>query len=175
VISRLLEDNFKVIPIPGPSAITAHISVSGILANRFIFLGFFPKKKGEADNFIAKAIHLEIPILFYETSKRIIESLDWLNQNYSIEKISLAKEMTKIHETYLQGTYEEVVAQLSEIKIKGEWSVFIQLSFSEQNKLDINKTIEYLKKLGLNNKQIIDIGKNIYKLSKNDIYKLLIS
>ncbi|OGM30477.1 16S rRNA (cytidine(1402)-2'-O)-methyltransferase [Candidatus Woesebacteria bacterium RIFCSPHIGHO2_01_FULL_44_10] len=115
----------KVVPIPGPSAVTAALSVCGFNVSKYIFLGFWPKKK------VTKLIELikltKLPIVFFESPHRIIKTLNLLIENFGgTRRAFVAREMTKMYETYYRGSLLEVSQQLQGLSLKGELTVVIE-------------------------------------------------
>jgi len=115
-ISRELE--IKIIPIPGPSALTSLASVSGFPMDKFLFLGFPPKKR-KREKFFQKIKKSKIPVIVYESPHRITKTLKELPRE---REIVVGRELTKIHETIYRGKPEEVLNQLKE---KGEFTIII--------------------------------------------------
>lgn len=112
--------------IPGPTALAALFSVAGISANRFLFLGFLPKKKGRAKIFqeIEKSSY---PIVFYESPYRIIPTLQELRKKGNFYCV-VGRELTKKFETIYRGNVGEVLEQLRKDRVKGEFTIIIQKS-----------------------------------------------
>jgi 16S rRNA (cytidine1402-2'-O)-methyltransferase len=119
----------NIVPIPGASAITTALSVSGFNASEFLFLGFWPKKKsGKLINLI-KLSHKEVKtVIFYESPFRIIKTLNILEKEFGGDAtVLVARELTKLHETLYRGTIASVLGQLKTSTIKGEIVVVLQL------------------------------------------------
>jgi len=120
----------NVIPIPGPSALIAAASVSGISMHKFLFLGFPPSKR-KRKKFFQEVVYSKYPVIFYESSHRIIKTLNELNKVQAPEKMSehlqllVFRELTKKFETMYQGTIEEVIRKVEENNSKGEFVVII--------------------------------------------------
>ncbi len=113
LIAYLLEHlpELKVIPIPGPSSLTAALSISGINVSKFTFLGFLPKKG--KDKMFLKLMEQQIPIVFYESPHRIIKTMEWLINLVGEDKqIFIGQELTKIYERVLRGNLSEVKEKL---------------------------------------------------------------
>lgn len=110
--------------IPGPSAITAAISIAGVSGNQFSFLGFVPSKKGRETFFTDLELY-DHPLVFLEATHRIIKTLESLVQRYPASTIYLGRELTKMHEEMLVGTPAEVLAILTAtpVKQKGEFVI----------------------------------------------------
>jgi 16S rRNA (cytidine1402-2'-O)-methyltransferase len=115
----------KIIPIPGPSAAIAALSISGFPTDKFIFLGFPPQKKGREKFFkeIAAAKHT---VVFYESVHRIIKALEQLKEFLSADRqIVVCRELTKQFETIYRGAVSRVLKAVKNDKIKGEYVIVI--------------------------------------------------
>jgi len=125
--SLSLRGRIPVVPIPGASAITTALSVSGLPMSKFLFLGFFPKKKRLK---LIKLIKLtKLPIVFYESPYRILKTLEFLEEKLGGDRgVFIARELTKLHETLYRGMLSEVRGQLEKAKIKGEIVVLVEMN-----------------------------------------------
>ena len=125
-IYEKLESSIKVIPIPGPSALITALQASGVSVSEFTFLGFLPTKKGRETKFkfIAES---PLPVVFYESTHRILKTLESLNKVCPHKKITIARELTKMFEEFIKGTAQEVYNQILEDKNrqKGEFVVIV--------------------------------------------------
>ncbi len=112
--------------IPGPSAVTAAISIAGINGNQFSFLGFIPSKKGR-ETFFADLELYDLPVVFLEATHRITKALESLAARYPQATVHLGRELTKLHEEMLVGTPGELLATLTEkpVKQKGEFVLIL--------------------------------------------------
>ena len=124
LIARARAMGARIEAIPGPSAVTAAISIAGIVGNQFTFLGFAPLKKGR-ETFIRNLTSHVQPVVFFESTHRIMKLLNQIGEVYPEAKIRLAREQTKLHEEFIIGTPALVHAILSEtpVKQKGEFVV----------------------------------------------------
>jgi len=122
-------DNLIVIPIPGPSALTAAASISGFPMDKFIFMGFPPAKK-KRKNFFEEIINSRYPVIFYESPYRIIKTLNELRTMFQVSsfkfQVVVCRELTKKFETIYRGKIDEVLNRLKESKIKGEFVVVVE-------------------------------------------------
>ena len=119
------QPELKVIPIPGASAIPTALSVSGFDSSKFLFLGFWPKKK--VNNLLTLIRYVKVNIVFYESPHRIIRTLEILEKSFGKNaKIFIGRELTKMHETLYRGTLKDVKDRLYKEKIKGEIVVVIE-------------------------------------------------
>ena len=127
-IRKRFEKSVEIITIPGASALTAALSVSGVPSSEFLFLGFLPRKKGRQKLFkeIAESGRT---VVFYESPHRILKTLESLDSSLGGGKeVVIARELTKIHEEVVSGTPDELLAILKEYpkKQKGEFVVIIR-------------------------------------------------
>jgi 16S rRNA (cytidine1402-2'-O)-methyltransferase len=110
-----------VVPIPGPSAVTAAISVSGFPADRYLFLGFAPRKGAERDRWLRQALTPGVTIVCFEAPGRTAELLEELGAGgASTRRACLGREITKLHEEFRVGTLAELAAACSETPPRGE-------------------------------------------------------
>jgi len=121
---RRFKDKIQIIPIPGPSAITTALSISGFPADEFVFLGFPPHKKGR-NNFFNRLPEIKSTIVLYESTHRILKTLDQIDQKVSGRTLCVCRELTKLHETIYRGTTSQVTDQLKAGSIKGEFVIVI--------------------------------------------------
>ena len=115
----------KIIPIPGPSAVTAAASVSGFPMDRFLFLGFPPTKR-KRKKFFVEVVNSKYPVIFYESPYRIIKTLKELSSLVGNLEIVVCRELTKKFETIYRGKIEEVIREIEKDKIKGEFVVIVE-------------------------------------------------
>jgi 16S rRNA (cytidine1402-2'-O)-methyltransferase len=113
--------------LPGPSAVTAAVSLAGITGNQFSFWGFMPHKKGRR-TFFAHLIESQIPVVFFESTHRIMKTLESLVESVPDAKVYLGRELTKLHEEMLVGSASELFDQLTNdsVKQKGEFVVIVE-------------------------------------------------
>lgn len=115
----------KIEAIPGPSALTAALSISGLDTAAFTFLGFLPHKKGR-QTALKKIAQSDIPVVLYESPHRILKLLKELVA-LTISKVTIARELTKVHEEVLSGTPTELLAHFSShpASVRGEFVVIV--------------------------------------------------
>ena len=117
--------SIKVIPIPGPSALSAAVSVSGLVEKEFYFAGFLPKKKGRQTEFKKLSV-LKTPVVVYESALRVEKTLNDFREYFGEEsKVFLAREITKMFEEYWSGNIKDVILDLKNHKIKGEFVLIV--------------------------------------------------
>lgn len=123
LVRECIKENIKVVPIPGPSAVTAALSVSGLPTDRFLFLGFLPRTEIKIANLLRKTIDLESTVIFYESPFRIKKTIETIAKHFPNAQVCVARELTKVFEEVLQGTAQEVITKLK--VTKGEFTVLV--------------------------------------------------
>ena len=115
-----------VVPIPGPSAVIAALSASGLPTHEFTFLGFLPHKKGR-ETLFKEISESERTMVFYESPHRILKTLESLIKFCPKKKVCIARELTKIYEEFKTGTPAEVLEYLikNPDKVRGEFTVIV--------------------------------------------------
>jgi 16S rRNA (cytidine1402-2'-O)-methyltransferase len=126
LVSAAIENGIKVVPVPGPSAILAALTASGLAADAFYFGGFLPARAGARRRALAALRDLPATMVFYEAPHRILEALEDIERVLGARQIAVARELTKIHEEFVRGTAAEVRGSLAARgSIKGEITVVI--------------------------------------------------
>lgn len=118
--------DLKIVPIPGPNAAIAALSISGFPTDEFVFLGFPPHKKGR-QTFFKNISEIESTVVFYESKHRILKALENLEKlsEISNREMMIARELTKQFETIYRGTLAEIKPKLTEKNLLGEFVVVI--------------------------------------------------
>lgn len=128
LISSIREQfsDVEVIAIPGPSALTSALSISGLPGSEFLFLGFLPHKKGRETLFKEIAAS-ERTVVFYESPHRILKSIESLKKYVGERKVVIARELSKIYEQIISGTPAEIENYFKENtdKVRGEFVVMV--------------------------------------------------
>jgi 16S rRNA (cytidine1402-2'-O)-methyltransferase len=128
LVARAREAGARIEVIPGPSSVIAAVSLAGIAGNQFTFLGFAPQKKGR-ETFFKTLSDNPSPVVFLESTHRIMKALTQLAVQLPAAKIYLARELTKLHETLHVGTAAELLTALEAdpVKQKGEFVVLVEV------------------------------------------------
>ena len=175
ILRECIKKGIKIFPIPGVSAVTTAVSVSGF-DEKYFFYGFLPKKLKELEK-IAKDINqINYNIVFFIPSLKINFYLKFFKRHFRRRKIFIAREMTKIHETFYRNDLKEIANFSS--RIKGELTVVLSKNNKKNNlnidnfdkdklKVEIKK---YLKRYSL--KDVVKLVSEKYKLSKKKVYDL---
>jgi 16S rRNA (cytidine1402-2'-O)-methyltransferase len=128
VVRETFGEEIVIEAIPGPSALAAALSISGLRTASFMFYGFLPQKKGRETLFKAIALDRRASI-FYESPHRIVKALEALTQTLAPDRrIGIYRELTKFHEESVVGTPAHVLSHLTETpeKLRGEFVVIVE-------------------------------------------------
>ena len=164
-------NNHQIISIPGVSALTSAFSVSGFESKGLNFLGFLPKSLNQKINILNKAVEILFPIVIYESPKRIIETLEFLKKEFRVEKIFVAKELTKIYENVFYGKIDDAIKEFS--NKKGE---FVLIFYPEKSKYSNSLMEKYDKILsdgyrkGVKGKKLLQLMADLSGINKKIIY-----
>jgi 16S rRNA (cytidine1402-2'-O)-methyltransferase len=126
LVQAALQAGHVVVPIPGPSAIATVLSASGLSADRFLFLGFVPRKGADRTRLLARAATEEFTVLFYEAPNRVLELLeDLLALAGPMRRVTIGRELTKLHEEI--GTdHSRAGAAFQRHGTRGEFTVVLE-------------------------------------------------
>ena len=171
LIKECIRNEINLIPIPGPSAPTASLSISGFL-DKYYFYGFFPESNSEINKNFSNLSQLNGSIVFFISAKKFNRSLNIIKKYFSDREILICKEITKYFEEYFRFNINEI--DQKKISLKGEITLVISEkklvnktsdNLSESDKTKIRKLI---KKLSI--KEIVDLIKEGKSIPKKEIY-----
>ncbi|MFN2366910.1 MAG: 16S rRNA (cytidine(1402)-2'-O)-methyltransferase [Desulfurivibrionaceae bacterium] len=132
LVRQAIGEGIRVVPIPGPSALTAAVSVAGLEEGGFLFVGFLPGKKGERRRLLQGLLEGGRPLVFYESPRRIIKSLQECLDVFGDRPVFLGRELTKLHEELFHARLSSVLDDLAaRTRIKGEFVVIVGPAASE--------------------------------------------
>ena len=177
LVNAAKDKSIKVSPVPGPCALIAAISASGLPSDRFIFEGFLPSKSIPRIIKIQNISADSRTIIFYEAPHRILETLiDMIKVIGPSRKIVLARELTKTYETFISGTLESVLQVIEKDlnQQKGEIVIVLAGADSSEKKIETQDSKRILSVLleELPLKQAVSLGSKITGIQKNIFYKL---
>ena len=127
VVAAAVEAGHRVVPVPGPSAVLAALVGSGLPADRFAFLGFAPRKGEERRRFVDRVAMSDETIVAFESPERLEGLLADLEEACGCDRrVAVARELTKVHEDFVRGTFAEARAYYHEWRPRGEVTVVIE-------------------------------------------------
>ena len=177
LIKECIKNNIALHPIPGPSAVTSALSVSGF-DEKFLFYGFLPNSESQIKNEIKNLCDFPYSIIFFVSSNKINKVIKIFKMFFSERKIMIAKEMTKIYESFIRNDVNSL--DVSKYNLKGELTVTVSNKFNIKKK-SLNQLSESVKseiKLMLkkySNKDVSNFISKREKISKKIIYDYCIT
>ena len=159
IVNKCIKENLNVYPIPGASAITSAVSVSGF-SDQYLFYGFLTKKEKQIENVLKKMSNLDYSIIFFIPASKINFYISKFKEFFHDRKIVIAKEMTKIYEEFIRKDVASI-QKFSE-PLKGELTIVLSEKIKEKNiKDEINESVK------------IEIKKMLEKYSHKDVVEYI--
>jgi len=171
LVNECIKNNINIIPIPGPTAVTTAVSISGF-SEKFFFYGFFPEKKQALINELKKLSEFNNTLVFFVSSKKINKIIPHLKNNFSDRKIVFCREISKIYEEFVRKNVEDLEPFSKEPK--GELTIVIsekkndKIISQELSESDKNIVKKMINRLSI--KEIISIINKNDNISKKEIY-----
>ena len=159
LVNECIKNDIDVFPIPGPSSVTAAMSISGF-SEKFFFYGFFPEKKKILEEDLKSLSGVDVCLVFFISSKKINRIIPFLKKNFSGRKILICREMTKYYEEFIRSEIDKIDSL--NFNLKGELTLIVS---------EIKKNKKTSQTLGESDKRIIN--KMINKLTIKEIVKLI--
>ena len=126
VVKAVIAAGLRVEPVPGPSALVAALTTSGLSTDEFHFIGFLPHKSGQRRTQLERLKEIPGTLVLYESPYRVEKLLNEIKEILPDRHLVLARELTKKFEEFLRGTAEDILRQISQRALKGEFVVLIQ-------------------------------------------------
>ena len=174
LVQEMIKNDINVSTISGSSAFINALVASGLETNHFYFYGFLPAKESEAKDELLSLKDKKETMIFYEAPHRIMKTLSVIKDILGDRKVCLARELTKLNEEYIRGQLSELL-EIDETTLKGEMVLIVEGNKKEQeiNEAEIIARVNYFVKLGLSQKDAINVVAEEYSLKKNAIKKLV--
>lgn len=125
LVAAAWREGFRVVPVPGPSAVTAAVALADFPAEQFAFVGFLPRRRVERRRLLSSLADLPMALVMFEAPHRVLDALDDIHEVMGARLVLLARELTKVHEEVLRGTAAEVRQALG-VKPRGEVTIVVQ-------------------------------------------------
>jgi 16S rRNA (cytidine1402-2'-O)-methyltransferase len=172
---------FGVVTIPGPSAVAAALSISGLPADRYIFLGFLPRRGKERERLLATAAESPVTVVMFESPLRTADLLADLLERCGPTRIAaVARELTKVHEELSSGTLTELASRYRETPARGEVTVLLSgAATSEDEPASVDRTEEIRERArallaeGATRRDVAQIVARELRLSRNEAYRMV--
>jgi 16S rRNA (cytidine1402-2'-O)-methyltransferase len=172
LVREAVARNINVVPVPGPSAVIAALSASGLPADSFRFAGFLPPKSGARRRTLESLSGEAATLVFYEAPHRIVESLHDVAAVMGTREVVVARELTKVHEEFIRGTADFIARELSERPVlKGEITLLIARSEKPPEQTSsIREDVELLERAGIARMEAMKQVARERGISKRDVY-----
>ena len=172
LIQKAIEEGINVVPVPGPSAVIAALSLSGFRTEEFTFFGFLPAKQVQRKKMLSRIILEQRTLVFYEAPHRILDAVADFAEIMGGRNVVVIKELTKFHEEVLRGTVSDVLGRLEQSTIAGEYVIVLE-GRPETEALNMDDALAEVRELmrkGLGRKDAVKRVAGAYGLSKKELY-----
>jgi len=142
LINRAVKEDIKVRPIPGPSAVVAALSVSGLPTARFVFLGFLSNKTGKRKRQLEKLATEPRTMVFFEAPHRLRAMLSDLREILGDRQVVMLREMTKVFEEVKRGTVSAMLAHFTTEKVRGEFTLVVEGAGEQQKPQGLSEEVQ---------------------------------
>lgn len=180
LVVEALEENLKVIALPGANAALTALVASGLPTDHFYFYGFLPREKKERTQELERLKQIKDPVIFYEAPHRLKETLTAIEQAWGNRRASLSRELTKKYEEYIRGTIHELLEWISAGTIRGEFCLVVEGASEEQLEqeekwwahLQLKDHVQYyIEKEGMRSKEAIKRVAEEREMPKRMVYQ----
>ena len=183
IVQKCIENNFEFEVLPGATAITTALVYSGLDTTKFVFRGFISRENKERKKLFEEVKNLRETIIFYESPHRLLSTLSTLKNELGNRRISVCRELTKLHEEIVRGSIEEVIQVFSDRTVKGEFVLVVEGKTQDEidkeskdkwESLSIEEHVVAIMNEGLSKKDAIKKVAKERGIQKNEVYKLAI-
>jgi len=174
LVTRCRDAGIPVLAIPGPSAVISALSISGLPSERFCFAGFLPAKSSLRRRFLEGLQEETQTVVCYESPRRLVKSLEIMQEVLGGERrVSVARELTKIHEEMISGTIPELIGHYKEKGVRGEIVILISPAAQKVQKESVDEALIRVRdETGLPMKQVVKQVARQFGLPGSDVYKI---
>ncbi len=180
LVKRCVENQIEFEVLPGATAITTALVYSGLNTDRFIFIGFLPRENKDKKKVVESVIDRTETIILYEAPHRIRQTLTFLRNQLGNRNISVCRELTKLHETIIRGTLDEVIELYNEENPRGEYVLVVDGKNEEEilmenrarwQDISIEEHIKSYMESGIEKKEAIKMVAKERGIHKSEVYK----
>ena len=174
VVEEVIKKGYNVIPLPGANALIPALIASGVNPAPFMFYGFLNAKKSKREKELENLKNYPVTIIFYEAPHRIIEMLESINNVFGERRISVSREISKLYEEIYRGTPTEVIEELNQEEIRGEFVVVVEGNTKEVSfdSMSVEEHVNMYIEEGLTEKDAMKKVAKDRNTTKSEIYKI---
>ncbi|MFY1697509.1 MULTISPECIES: 16S rRNA (cytidine(1402)-2'-O)-methyltransferase [unclassified Solwaraspora] len=178
VVGAALADGLRVDPLPGASAAVSALVGSGLPANRFLYVGFLPRKSAARRTALTEVAPVAATLIFFEAPHRVVEMLADVREVLGDRSVALVRNLTKSYEEWLRGPLSQVYADLAaRDEVRGEVTVVVEGARRRESAtgggagaLDPDRVIELLLGAGLDTRTVRSLAGELTGLHRNEVY-----
>ncbi len=173
LVRQCRERGIVVTAVPGPSALTAALSIAGLPVDRFAFEGFLSAKQGARREALQRLRNEERTLVFYEAPHRLLATLhDILSEFGSAREVAVARELSKIHEEVFRGTVEAAIAHFGRERVRGEIVLLVAPGVREKSQETVREALQrWRRDSDLSMKEIVKRVAREFDLPGSDVYR----
>lgn len=180
LVKRCVENQIEFEVLPGATAITTALVYSGLNTDRFIFIGFLPRENKDKKKVVESVIDRTETIILYEAPHRIRQTLTFLRNQLGNRNISVCRELTKLHETIIRGSLDEIIELYDEESPRGEYVLVVDGKNEEEilmenrarwQDISIKEHIKSYMESGIEKKEAIKMVAKERGIHKSEVYK----
>jgi len=175
LIRDAVKSGHRVSPIPGPSAPITALVVSGLPTDRFLYLGFLPRKAGARRRLLAQMAPVQHTLLAFEAPHRLLGTLEDVERILGDREISIARELTKLHEEIWRGRVSQARDHFSAQPPRGEFTLVVTGSAPQESRLgeqDVRASLSRLLEAGVRRREAVKAVAEMSDWRPQDVYRL---
>ena len=176
LVGEVRAAGYRVVPVPGPSAVATALSASGLAADRYLFLGFLPRKGVERERLLRHLATMEWTAVLFEAPGRIEELLRDLEAACGgSRRAFIARELTKVHEELIAGTLSDLASRASSLEPRGEYTLVVEggapVEAADRGD-EVRRAAARLLAEGLSRKAVAGVLEELYEMPRNAAYRI---
>jgi len=179
LVAEVRSAGFSVVPLPGPSAVATALSAAGLPADRYLFLGFLPRKGSERERLLARIVQEEWTTVLFEAPGRVAELLaDLATRCEGSRRAVVARELTKVHEEFRSGTLAELATAFADEGPRGECTVVVEgaAALPDAGGLERGRAAATrLLAAGISRKETAALLSELFGVPRNEAYKMTVT
>ncbi len=174
LIRTAIERGIPVVPIPGPSALTTALVVSGLPTDSFLYLGFLPRRAKERRQLLRSVAHESHTLVAFEVPHRLLASLADLKSILGDRRIAIARELTKLHEEVWRGRISEALAYFQEKGARGEFTLVIEGAPPEPpwDEERVREALAEFMREGVSRREAVRAVADLARWPRREVYKV---
>jgi 16S rRNA (cytidine1402-2'-O)-methyltransferase len=176
LIKAAIERGIDVVPVPGPSAVTSSLVISGLPTDSFLYLGFLPRKRGKRVRLLQSLAGETRTIVAFEAPHRLLRTLKDIRETLGERFVAITRELTKLHEEVVRGSVSEVVDRFERNPPRGEVTLVVQ--GAEEERWDqgmIEEALARLRDEGMSGSDAVREVAKLGRRPRNEVYRIWLS